>query len=315
MSRIIDKLVKASGGWEAFLYQTLKDVCKDVSGLYSKPGMLKEAKLVEIMEEAVEILEAYEETIKDRWVDESRKHNGKPNQAVLTPQVQKVVEDNKVEEVVKPKSEGKELSDEEVTKGVSKSNILKLSDFILTPLDRSTPKPMRLKARVGVGKDVGACSGDLPISANSKIVNSQNLLVTTSSGHQLGSGSGKLGEEGQITGQSVSGHISIRGAYRLVFKDTQLGIALIHYDVVSLPSKLTKKQFEASIAVVNNLTVTELRERLEHFGMVYLPCNCGVESCFGWKIVDQAEVEAAEIKRESRLVAIRNQMNAGRVSN
>ena len=70
-------------------------------------------------------------------------------------------------------------------------------------------------------------------------------------------------------------------------------------------------QFEKAIAAVNNLTVEELRERLDYFEMVYTLCNCGKDDCFGWKIVDQAVVAAAEAQHKGRMAAMRNEQIVG----
>ena len=294
MSRVINRLAEASGGWEVLLYKTLKDICIIPIGEEDMAG--------DIIEEAREILEAYEALA-----------GGSPDQARKVP----VVTNNQsVKEIKKPIRKIpviKTMKTESVEVEPAEEVEWQLEDIILVPAPRLAPKSKRERAAVRVDKDLGGSQGEIPMRAGHKIVDRQNLLITSTDGLQLGTSSGKSGEEGQIKGQHVSGHVLVNGVYRLVFKDTKLGTALIHYDVITLPTKMTKKQFESAIAARNNLTIEELRERLEHFGMIYTLCNCGKTDCFGWKIMDKAVVEAAEIQRKGRLAAIRNENAAGGV--
>jgi len=288
MSRIINKLAEASGGWEKFLYQTLKEVCGALGDT--------EAFQFDAVSEAKEILEAYEELA-----------GGHPDKARKRPTV---VNDQSIEEVSTPV---RVIPVIKTMKVESVENVeWKLEDIILTPPPRRAPKSKRLKAKISIGADVGGSQGDLPLPARQRIVDRQDILITNRSGQQLGVSNKQEGFQGQISGKHVSGHISVSGAYRLAFKDNTLGSAFIHFNVESIPSKLTSKQFEEAIATVNKLSVEDLRERLEHFGMVYTPCKCGKDDCFGWKIVDQAVLDEAEAKRKARLAAARNESSIGR---
>lgn len=194
MSRIINKLVAASGGWEKFLYQTLKDVCEKV-GTNGFTGDGEDS-----IEEAVEILEAYEEM-------------GWPN--VVTPapgietQDQAAVELQKHNIKLTPTLETKDITD---------------------PPKVEVPKPIpkRLIAKIAVDNEVGASQGGLPIPLGHVIVNRENLVITTVSGAQLGMGS----FDGQIKGSDVSGHIRVDGTYRLVFKDVNCGVGIVKFEVV-----------------------------------------------------------------------------------
>jgi len=96
MSKFINKLVKAAGGWEKLLYQILKEVCNEIDS--TDIG----ASLGDVYDDAKEVLTAYDDDIKDRWVDESKKYNGQPTH-IPSSQVQPVVEDvSRVAAVCKP---------------------------------------------------------------------------------------------------------------------------------------------------------------------------------------------------------------------
>lgn len=299
MSRIINRLVEASGGWEVFLYKTLKGVCKDASALYSKPGMLKEKELLEIIEEAVEILEAYE-ALADGHPDQESKR--------LV-----VVNDQSIEEASKPTQPNKYQSHTPVPVEVIEPVEIKLEDFILTPAPRVSPKPRRLTGKIGISKDAGESQGMLSIPSNHKLVNGQSIIITTEGNLELGRAASKSGLEGQITGQGVRGHVSMSGKYRLVFTDNTLGIGLIHYDVVMIPPKMNRNQFEKALALQNGSTIESLQTALQSFEKVIVPCQCGKEDCYGWKVVTKAEVEEAETQRQGRMAAVRNANTVGGV--
>lgn len=204
MSRIINKLAEASGGWEVFLYKTLRGLCKDVSGLYSKPGLAPERELLELIEEAVEILEAYEET--DR--------RGQPDQIILTPVIR-----------TQPQVA--------VDHGTKLTPTLETKDIVAPTKVESKPKPVsrKLHAKVPVDKDVGGSHGELPMPVGFNLVNRDTLTVTTQNGLELGRGSA----DGQVRGQGVTGQVTSSGTYRLAFKDVELGAGVIHYEAALVP--------------------------------------------------------------------------------
>jgi len=287
MSRVINKLVEASGGWEVFLYKTLREVCDG-----SPCGAS------DVVDEAREILEAYEET--------GRK--GGPDLIIPTPQkimdVEKV-EKSRVTPVIKTmKTESVEVDD--IVE-------IKLEDFISTLPSRTATQPRRLNRKIRVDSDAGECQGVLSIPANYKLVNSRTITITTEGNLELGRVIDRNGLEGQITGQGVSGYISMSGKYKLVFKNTDLGIGLIHFDVVAIPPKMNKNQFEKALALQNGSTVENLRKSLQSFEKAIASCSCGKEDCYGWRVADKAEIEEAEAQRKGRMATIRNANIMGEV--
>lgn len=192
MSRIIDKLVKVSGGWENFLYQTLKEVCEKVG----QNGFTGEGE--DSIDEALEILKAYEETgAVDTGVDERK----------ITPVP--VIKTQATVEV--------EVDESHKSVEVSKS----------VPV--LVPEPFHVKIRVD--GEVGGAQGTLPMPLDFKIVNRDLLTITTKNGLHLGGGS----IDGQVKGTDVSGHVLVAGKYRLVFKDATLGVALVHFEAAYSP--------------------------------------------------------------------------------
>ena len=206
MSKLINKLVKASGGWESFLYQTLKEVCDELAPAGYDAGVGG------VVDEARDVLKAYEELAKDRWVDQSRKHNGKPTPVIKT-QTTAAVE---VDEKVQPTKDKTEL-----TKPVE---------------SKPKPVPRMMKIRVAVDKDAGASQGALPVPFEHRIVNRRSLFVTTLGGIELGRGSA----DGQVRGQGVSGHVKVDGVYRFVFTDVNLGVGMVHFEVIQNGQKEEK---------------------------------------------------------------------------
>lgn len=204
MSKLMDKLVKASGGWERFLYQTLKEFCdqSDPTDMGLSVG--------EAYAEAKEVLEAYEEA-NIGTVSEL------PNQ-IPNNQVQKVVEDvGTAKEDVKPV--------------VMQQHNTKLSPTLETKdltEPKPKPKPRTMTGKILVDADAGASQGELPMPLNHIITNRRDLVVTTKGGLILG----RASEDGQIKGEQVSGHVTSSGTYRLVFKDVKIGAALVRFDVV-----------------------------------------------------------------------------------
>lgn len=192
MSRIINRLVEASGGWEVFLYKTLKDVCNEMD------TMLMLQPEVGLLEEAREILEAYEELA-----------GGHPDQARKRPAV---INDQSVDESAKPAQPNKFESHK-------------------TEVKLPKPVPRKLHAKVPVDKEVGGSHGELPMPAGFNLVNRDTLTVTTQNGLELGKGSA----DGQVRGQGVSGQVTSSGAYRLVFTDVDLGAGVIHFEAALVP--------------------------------------------------------------------------------
>jgi len=287
MNRLMDKLVKASGGWENFLYQTLKDVVDKVgTNGFTGDGEVS-------INDAQEVLEAYEET-----------------EPTLIPsdQVRKVIGDvGAVEREVKPTTDGlaKPAQPDKFELHKSKAESGEIIHF--EPASRPEPSRRKLTGRVSVDSEVGASQGGLPMPVDHEIVDRQCLIITAVDGSELGRGSA----DGQVRGERVSGHIAISGRYRLAFKNVNQGVGIVHFEVVPLPSKITKKQFEEGVATRNDLTVENLRVGLQELGMVFAVCGCGKKDCFGWRIVDEAEIEQAEAERKARIAAIRNEKTMG----
>lgn len=202
MSRIIDKLVKASGGWENFLYRTLKDVCDDL-----RPSAV-DAGVGGIVDEARDVLEAYEET---RAVDaDVDKKEVRPTPVGKTQATVGVGADESAKPAQPDKFESHKSKSVEVpTKPVSKP----------------------FTVRIRVDEEVGGAQGNVPLPQDFKIVNRNLLSITTKDGLHLGQGL----EDGQIKGVDVSGHVSVSGKYRLVFKDTTLGVVCIHFEALHSP--------------------------------------------------------------------------------
>jgi hypothetical protein len=205
MSRIINRLVEESGGWEKFLYRTLKDVI--AGGIY---------------DEAMEILEVYEET--GRVEDQAREHVKVPDVDVKRPVKNNTHYDTAPAE--------KEVEPAQVDK------------------PKATPRKMRTVVRID--KEVGASNGELPIPQGNILTNRNRLEVTTADG-TLHLGRSEI--DGQIRGKGVRGHISLAGTYRLVFTETKLGTALIQYEVIPGPAPKPAPKSEPMPAVTSNPNV------------------------------------------------------------
>ena len=302
-NKLLEKLIGAAGGWEKFLHQTLEELCDAVSA-NNFIGANRDAveTLEESVEEAKEILEAYEEAGR----------GDQPNQILSTSQSQKVVEDVSIKETSKPVRATPVIKTMK-TESVEGDVKIKLEDFITTLAPRTPVKPRRLTKKMRIDPDAGECQGVLSVPANYKLVNSQTVTITTEGNLELGRGTDKSGFKGQITGQSVSGHVSMSGKYKLVFKDTNLGIGLIHFDVVAIPPKMNKNQFEKALALQNNSTVESVQAALQLFGKIIVSCQCGKDDCYGWRVANKAEIEEAEAQRKGRMTAIRNANTTGEV--
>jgi len=198
-NKLLMKLINASGGWENFLYETLRELCKDVTGLYSVDGVNREADLVILVEEVMEIIEAYEEVRLGKISLEESLANLEtpPMPKVPVSSVPVALKVPAVQQVARP--------------------IAQLA----------VEQPRKRTAKVAVDHEAGWCQGELPIPAGYEVVNKEKLTVTTMGGMLLGQGN----EDGQVKGQDVSGQISNYGKYRLVFKETTIGYGLINFEI------------------------------------------------------------------------------------
>ena len=190
-NKLLMKLIRASGGWETFLYVTLAELCRDIAGLPF--DISREAKLVRLLEDAVEIIEAYEDSTGEEVVE-----NHVPKVGKSIEKVHKIQSAKPVKKIV----------------------------------EKPIEKPRKMKVKVGIDTDAGWCQGGLPIPSGYKVVNKDRLTVTTINGMEMARGS----EDGQVKGQGdVSGQVSNKGKYRLVFKDVDLGAAFINFEVMPTP--------------------------------------------------------------------------------
>jgi len=194
-NKLLMKLIKASGGWESFLYDTLKEVCEEVSNHgFAGPGE-------DSIDTAKEIIEAYEDYCGE---GASEHHISKVSKSIS--------EEAEYQKIASARTDGK-----------------------ITPIGKPVQpelkvEPKLMHTRVGIDKEVGASNGQLPVPAGWRVANKQ-LIVISKSGMELGRGS----DDGQILGRGVSGHISNKGDYRLVFKEATLGDAVINYEILPIP--------------------------------------------------------------------------------
>lgn len=191
MSRLISKLVNDAGGWENFLYETLKDVCEKV-GQNGFTGDGEEA-----IESANEILAAYS------------KQTNIPNLS-QSPSI-KVQKDTT--EVSKVKVEDKTVSESEESEEESEKSPL--------------PPPRAERGILTVDSYAGACQGELTMPDGHLLVHRENIYITTTGGLELG----RSTEDGQIRGKGVSGHVNLSGKFRLVFTEADMGTAIMHYQI------------------------------------------------------------------------------------
>lgn len=210
MSKLVNKLVKQAGGWEAFLYTTLKDFHAELISCFED---WTQADLHEELDEVKMVLEAYE-----------KNKNIASMEQIPSAPVKSVVSDvSKVKVEAKPAipTEEKAAIENDMVKVETKEEDAK------QPVKKELPPPQAQRAGLHVDNYAGACQGELPIPAGHIIVNKQLIVVTTKGGIELGVGS----RDGQVRGQGVSGHVSNSGNYRFVFTDVNLGTALIHYQI------------------------------------------------------------------------------------
>jgi hypothetical protein len=213
--RLIDKLVKQSGGWETFLYQTLKDVVEEAIVINNPPG------LDEALDEAKSVLEAYEERSKSVKEAIEKKVEFRLNTPSATEKLRvveeagKVVDESRTEaKLAPPESNGRE----EITRVT-----------VLLPAKESKLQSQELRGVVSIDPIIGDCQGILPIPEGCRIVNRDKMRITTRTGAELG----KPQIDGQVKeSANVTGRIRTDGRFDLVFKDTKLGEAVIWYEVV-----------------------------------------------------------------------------------
>jgi len=211
MNAIFRKLVENSGGWEKLLYTTLKELCDGWKGeivkICNSPGL--EASF----EEARTLLEMYEgELIKTL-------------EEVLSSKEDLVIKTQPSGEI---RAEVGVPSTEEVKESQNYSKQVAKVTPPLNP-EKPKPKPKRVHLTVFVDSLIGSSQGALPLSPGYEITNRENLTITTTGGIEIG----RADKDGQVKGsEAVTGYIKMDGGYRLVFKETQLGTAIINCDVV-----------------------------------------------------------------------------------
>ena len=242
--RLLYKLIERAGGWENYLYQTLKDVCAEVDlSDVTELSHLETNNMVEVIEGAKDILEAYEENLKDikaaetgmekmgfkvpytttgRFIDKGSSANS--DQAVIY----KIGDDlNKsvVEDVIKDESRTEAKPAPLESNG--REEITRVT--VLLPAKESKPQPQELRGVVSIDPTLGDCQGMLPIPEGYQIVNRDKMRITTRTGAELG----RPQMDGQVKeSANVTGRVRTDGRFDLVFKDTKLGEAVIWYEVV-----------------------------------------------------------------------------------
>jgi hypothetical protein len=234
--RLLYKLIERAGGWENYLYQTLKDVCDEVD--------LSDVndETVKAIEEARIVLEAYEECSKSVKEAETgmekmgfkkassvattifpgTEHLSNVSQDPIVAESSRVVDESRTVELSPPESNGRE----EITRVT-----------VLLPAKESKLQPQELRGVVGIDPTIGDCQGMLPIPEGCQIVNRDKMRITTRTGAELG----RPQMDGQVKeSANVTGRIRIDGRFDLVFKDNKLGEAFIWYEVVR--EEKTKEQ-------------------------------------------------------------------------
>lgn len=175
-NRLLMKMVKASGGWENFLYETLRELCEAIDLTDS------DVELCDIVDDTLEIIEAYEE---QQGVEDcesiSKTHN-----IQLTPT----------------------LKTKDLIKSTPKS--------VVKPEVKPEVKPRRMSIRVRVEPPLGDSSGELPIPTGCMIVNKEQLTITTSNGMELGRASDDGQIRGQDVSGHVSNNGKFRLVFKEV---------------------------------------------------------------------------------------------------
>jgi len=236
--RLFKKLIEKAGGWENFLYQTLKELCSNLPAIDEN---------IESLEEAREVLETYEEyiTSSSEIVQVLNRRKGSVTYTDLpsSPIVEEagmVVEENKgrikptfpPDRVIREGDQPPELKKSKLIlpKLNNREEITRVT--VLLPLEGPEFQIKKLRGIVRVDPPVGDCQGTLPIPERCEITNRHNIRIETKTGLELCS-IGKIQPDGQIQQcPNVSGRIRADGRYDLVFKDIGLGEAIIYYEVV-----------------------------------------------------------------------------------
>jgi len=209
MNAIFRKLVENSGGWEKLLYTTLKELSANKRN--NSPGL--EASF----EEARTLLEMYQVEMREKGM--TRLDSG-----ILQIGNEKV--SGRVE--VADRNPVGVPSTEEVKESQNYSKPVAKVTPLPNP-EKPKPKPKRVYLTVFVDSLIGSSQGALPLSPGYEITNRENLTITTTGGIEIG----RADKDGQVKGsEAVTGYIKMDGGYRLVFKETQLGTAIINCDVV-----------------------------------------------------------------------------------
>lgn len=239
---LVNKLVRAAGGWEPLLHETLKDVYDQVVQDTTLFSALPE-EIKEIFEEIEDILDAYEERDNKIIAPPKPPKTRKKNQGV-----DKVSPNNSSPstERVRPVESGSKQEDKQETqfpeRNPEKEEITRVVGVVPQQGNNAAPRPN--KARISVDSYAGASSGELPLPGGYKIVNRDRLTIQTTSGIVLG----RAREDGQIKGSDqVSGYIQAGGRYRLVFKHTDLGKVLVVYET---QKEVKPKQVEMKMITV-----------------------------------------------------------------
>ena len=203
-SKLISKLVKAAGGWENLLYETLKEVCQEV-GNHGFTGSGEDA-----VNDAQDVLEAY----KAQDVLEKLK----PHVEISPPEIPPLEEIQRDTAFIKPIDH----VHSKVEDTSAKKEDVELKQRVAIPKTFKVP----------IDKDIGSSQGELPLPANYIITDREQLQVATMNGMTLATSA----VDGQIKDVNVSGHVSVTGKYRLVFTQATLGAALIRYHIIERPA-------------------------------------------------------------------------------
>lgn len=229
---ILDRLIERAGGWENYLYQTLRRVYSCSININNSPN------LQEALEEAKDVLDLYEEHVAG-GVKEVQKapftttrfpgkeHLSNVSQDPIVVESSKVVDESRTEAKSTPPLESN--GREEITRVT-----------VLLPAKESKSQPQELRGVASIDPTIGDCQGVLPIPEGCQIVNRDKVRITTRTGAELG----RAQTDGQVKGsENVTGRIRTDGRFDLVFKDTKLGEAVIWYEVVG-EKKLEERELK-----------------------------------------------------------------------
>lgn len=244
--KLISKLIDAvGGGWETILYQTLKDVCMELSPTVVDAGVGG------IVDEAREILKAYEEHLRENTNDIQAGDSGPDKESSIPAQLQPDDGDKVSPPPGKSIAQGAKPVADEATSSLNqntpkeekaeeptivfpaRNNELEEICRVIAqlPLEGSKPSPKPARASIPVGSLVGQAQGNLPIPGEHRIADLGRISVRTKSGLVLGNGQ----DDGQVkSSMHVSGYIQSNGKYALVFKDNTLGSAVIIYETIPI---------------------------------------------------------------------------------